>query len=70
METKEITPAQYAKYRGFSPQYVHKILKDGKLELMPEVQEIKKYSRFYVLVVPDTISENSFINLKPKKQRK
>lgn len=69
MKSIEITPAKYAQIRGCSVQYIHKVLKDGDLHLLPEVLSVKKYSRFYVLVVLDTLSENSFIKLRPKRKK-
>lgn len=48
-----MTPAEYAKMIGCSPQYIHKVLKDGKKEKLPGVKGVKKYSRFYVLIVKD-----------------
>lgn len=53
--TKEITPHQYAKYLGCSESNVSKHLRNGKMEHLPDVIEVKRYSRFYVLVVLDKI---------------
>lgn len=60
MITKEITPASYAKLRGCKPQYIHKLLFDERIDLLPHVIEIKKFSRFYVLVVPNELKEKDF----------
>lgn len=55
MKTKEITPSQYAKWKGYtSPRYVQKKLKDGKS--LEGVIKVNKYSRFYTLVVPENYS--------------
>lgn len=59
-EIKEITPAQYAELRGCKPQYIHKLLIDERIDLLPHVKEIKKFSRFYVLVVDKKLSKNNF----------
>lgn len=60
MDTKEITPLQYAKIIGFTPQYIHKLLKDGRMDMLPHIIEVKRYSRFYLLVVPANLTANSF----------
>lgn len=65
MGTKEITPARYAKWYGCSTQYIQKLLKDKKIALLPNVIRVKKYSRFYVLEVPENLSKNSFKELLP-----
>lgn len=49
---KQITPEQYAKYLGCSLSNVTKHLRNNKLQYLPHVKEVKKYSRFYLLVVP------------------
>jgi len=55
---KEITPAQYAKAKGCRVQYILKLLSDGKS--VKHVMEVKKFSRFYVLVVPSDFSKKYF----------
>lgn len=51
-KTKEITPKQYAEYKKCTVANISKKLRTGvKLE---NVLEIKKFDRFYVLVVPET----------------
>jgi len=64
MKTKDISPIQYSKWRGCHKSYVHRILKEGKLELLPFVKSIKKYSRFYTLQVPIELTEDSFIEIR------
>lgn len=49
-KTKEITPSEYAAYRGCTLQNITLHLRKGNK--LPDVIKIKKYSRFYVLVVP------------------
>ena len=51
IKTKQITPEQYASYKGCSVQYIHRLLKKGDMFKLPEIIEAKRYSRFYVLVV-------------------
>lgn len=55
---KELTPTEYADLAGYTPQHIHKLLKDGiKLK---HVKNVKRYGRFYVLEVPDNLSKESF----------
>lgn len=54
-KTKEITPLQYAQYLDCTVQNVHKHLLHGKMEFLPDVIEVKRYSRFYLLVVSDSL---------------
>jgi hypothetical protein len=51
-KTKEITPYQYARWYGCSPQYIHRLLLEENWQKLPKILEIKRYSRFYLLVVP------------------
>jgi len=60
-ETKEITPTEYAKYLGCTSQNVSKHIRNNKLEYLPDVISIKKYSRFYLLVVPYSFGVNRLI---------
>lgn len=62
METKDITPLEYAKYRGCSIQNVTKQIRN-KREL-PHVLKIKHWSRFYTLEVPISLSAKSFTEIK------
>ncbi len=57
---KDISPHQYAKWKGCKVQYIHKLLLDGKIDKLPFVKEVKKYSRFYTLKVPDNLTADSF----------
>ena len=57
MATKEITPIQYADYKGWSLQNVIKHLKNGKE--LDHVISFKRYSRFYLLTVPNSLKVNS-----------
>jgi hypothetical protein len=59
--TKEITPIQYADYKGWTLQNVTKHLRKKKdpLSGLPDVIEVKKYSRFYLLEVDNSLKVNS-----------
>ena len=50
-KTKEITPQQYAKYLKCTKANVSKHLRNDNMEYLPDVIRVKKYSRFYLLVV-------------------
>ncbi len=50
-EVEDMTPYQYAQHYGCKPQYIHWLLKNERLDLMPEVVRVRKYSRFYILEV-------------------
>ena len=68
METKDITPKQYAEYRGCSVQNIRKYVELGKpLEF---VLQIKRWSRFYTFEVPATLSAESFTTDKIKYKKK
>lgn len=67
MKTKEISPAQYAKWRGCHVSYIHRILLDGEIGKLDFVRSVKKYSRFYTLEVPNDLTEDSFKLIKPPK---
>lgn len=60
MKTKDISPTQYAKWKGCSVQYVHKVLSRGEIEKLEFVKQVKKYSRFYTITVPHELTEDSF----------
>ena len=62
MKTKDITPLQYATWYGCSLQYVTRLIRDNKS--LPEVLRIKKFSRFYLLEVRDSLDAESFKELK------
>lgn len=57
MDTKEITPIQYADYSGYTLQGITKRLRNN--QELEQVIEIKKYSRFYILIVPKSMSVNT-----------
>lgn len=50
--TKEITTKQYADYRGCTAQNISKHIRNGKMNFLPDVLKVNKYSRFVLLVVP------------------
>ncbi|MES2382814.1 MAG: hypothetical protein V4538_17335 [Bacteroidota bacterium] len=55
MATKEITPKQYAEYLGCTTQNVSKHLRKGNMQFLPDVKSVKKYSRFYLLIVRENL---------------
>lgn len=63
---KEITPQKYAKWYGCKPQYIHKLLKEGQWGDLPEILKVKRYSRFYVLEVPETFGKDSYKEIMAK----
>lgn len=63
--TKEITAKAYAKLKGCTEQNVTKHIRNGKFEFLPHVIRVKRFSRFVVLEVPDTLTKNSFKEIKP-----
>ena len=71
-KTKEITPIQYAEYYGCFPTYIQRVLRKGRYDLLPHVLKVRKYSRFWTLEVPETLTGNDFkeILVKPKKALK
>jgi hypothetical protein len=64
---KELTPKNYANLYGCDPCYIRKILKQGDGNSLPFVKEVKRFSRFYVLVVPKKINkvDFEFLNINP-----
>ena len=64
MNTKMILPIEYAKLWGCNKSYIYKLLRNDKGNKLPFVISIQKYSRFYTLEVPQTLTENDFIELK------
>lgn len=58
MKTKDVTPKEYSKWYGCSLQYIGKCVRAGKV--LPYVESIKKWSRFYLLVVPEDLNAETF----------
>jgi hypothetical protein len=56
--TKELSPQQYADLYGCTVQYIHRQLHNGVS--LPHVVDIKKFSRFYVLLVPTYLTKKNF----------
>ena len=52
MATKDITAMDYATYRWWTVQNVRKHFRQTGIEKFPEVIDVKRYSRFYLFVVP------------------
>jgi len=66
MKTKEITPIQYSKWWGQHKSRVHKLLLENRIDELPHVVAVRKYSRFYTLEVPEDLTADSFIKLVPE----
>jgi len=58
MQTKDITPKQYAKWKGCTIQNITKHIRAGNE--LPYVITIKNFSRFYLLEVPHSLNAESF----------
>lgn len=58
MATKDITPRQYAKVMGCTLQNVTKKIRNGSV--LSDVIKIKNFSRFYLLEVEETFTNQSF----------
>jgi len=59
----EISIKQYSILRGIGKGYIHKLVRDHALHLMPEISEIKCYAlptggHYYMLVVKPECIEN------------
>lgn len=61
-KTKDITPQQYADLKGWSAQYVHRLLGKGENNKLPFVLKVNKFGRFYTLEVPENLNADSFKN--------
>jgi hypothetical protein len=57
MKTKEITPIQYADYHGCTLQNITKQLRKGRP--LAGVRDVIKYSRFYLLIVSESMEVNT-----------
>jgi len=60
MKTKDISPKQYAKWKGCEVQYIHRLLKEERWDRLPHIVSVKRYSRFYTLEVPNNLTANDF----------
>jgi hypothetical protein len=58
MQTKDITPKQYAKWKGCTIQNITKHIRAGND--LPHVITVKNFSRFYLLEVPQELTAESF----------
>jgi hypothetical protein len=65
MQTKDITPKEYANFRGCSLQNITKHIRNNKS--LPHVITIKQWSRFYTLEVPATLNADTFKKITPNK---
>lgn len=66
-KTKEITPIQYAEYRGFAPTYIQRLLRNNRYDKLDHVIKIRKYSRFWTLEVPANLTASDFKEIVIKK---
>lgn len=56
METKTVSPKEFAKIHKYHKSYIHRLLKGEELQKkFPEVISVKKYSRFYTIEFYPTI---------------
>jgi len=58
LELKEVTPQQYAKYKGISVQFIYLLvagLRQDKRNWLGDIKEIKHYSRFYLFMVDKSL---------------
>lgn len=60
MKTKDITPAEYAKYRGCSEQNISKHIRNGNALNLAYVIKLKNFGRFYLLEVPAKLNASTF----------
>lgn len=60
IKTKEITPIQYAKWKGWAATYIQRLLRNERYDKLPSVIKVRKYSRFWVLEVPEDLTESDF----------
>lgn len=56
--TKDITPTQYAKWRKCSLSNIIKQIKYNRE--LPQVLEVKRFGRFYLLNVPISMNASTF----------
>lgn len=59
-KTKDITPLQYAKYKKCSLANITKHIRNGNALKLPYVISLKNVSRFYLLEVPETLTNDTF----------
>lgn len=64
VKTKEITPTEYAKWKGVRLASITKHIRAKNFKNLPYVIEIKNWSRFYVFVVPEFVGLTSYNTLK------
>jgi len=67
-KTKDITPLEYAKYRGWTLQNVTKHLRKGNS--LHGVIKVKTFSRFYLLEVDQSLNAQSFTSGKINSYKK
>ncbi len=68
MKTKDITPLQYANWKGCTIQNITKNLRNETP--LKHVIKVKNFSRFYLLEVPDWLTKETFTEGKIIKSKK
>lgn len=58
--TKDITPKQYADFKGCTLQNITKHIRAGNALKLPYVIKLKNISRFYLLEVPENLTNDTF----------
>lgn len=59
-KTKDITPKQYAKFKGCTLANITKHIRAGNALRLPHVIKLKNVSRFYLLEVPEKLTNDTF----------
>lgn len=59
-KTKDITPLQYSKYKRCSLANITKHIRNGNALKLPYVISLKNVSRFYLLEVPENLTNDTF----------
>ena len=60
VKTKDITPKQYAEFRGCSLSNITKHIRQNGASNLPHVIRLKNWSRFYLLEVPESLTAATF----------
>lgn len=59
-KTKDITPLQYSKFKKCSLANITKHIRNGNALKLPYVISLKNISRFYLLEVPESLTNDTF----------
>lgn len=60
MKLKQITPKEYAAMYGCHVSYIQRMLKKGKIDKLPHIKKVRKFSRFFTLDIPANLSAKDF----------